>query len=292
MQITKIEFVLLVAVVSGVIIFCPESLVILRNLSIWGLFIWAAWYSFDQWESSAWLRQVMQNLLSARSLADVAGLVWGESTSAGMEWMNNKVSYTGRTCSRVWAEFYSRCRDLLGLVRGKSSSTSSDPNSSRNNQANIDSTPSSKPSTLRVPKYYVLLITTPPVHRYGEFSDEFSTPEDKPSPIPWDTTSTDSIPLLTPSLKFRRHWGVGLVKDTDWECKSLTLIEKLNRGLFWDHCGDEQRKESVCGVGWSCSCIRKINGIHNLGIIAESSDAINRCSKCEFSPSDQSWIAD
>lgn len=125
MQITRIEFVLLVAVFSGVIIFCPEALVLLRNLCIWSLITWAAWYGHEQWEDSAWARQVVQNLAQARSLTEVATLLWGESTSAGMEWVNNKTSYASRVCSRVWADFSSRYRDILGLTRGKSSLTSS-----------------------------------------------------------------------------------------------------------------------------------------------------------------------
>jgi len=32
-----------------------------------------------------------------------------------------------------------------------------------------------------------------------------------------------------------------------------------------------------------CDYIRKFNGIHNLGIITDSRDAVNRCSSCEFS---------
>jgi adenosyl cobinamide kinase/adenosyl cobinamide phosphate guanylyltransferase len=121
MQITRIEFVLLVAVFSGVIIFCPDALVLLRNLCIWCLIIWAAWYGYDEWESSARVRQVLQSLVQARSLADLATLLWGESTSAGMEWVNNKALYARDVCSRVWRDFYSRCTHILGLTRSKSS---------------------------------------------------------------------------------------------------------------------------------------------------------------------------
>jgi len=127
MQITRIEFVLLVAVFSGVIIFCPEALVLLRNLCIWGLITWTAWYGYEQWEISAWARQFIQSLVQARSLTDVAALLLGESTSAGVEWVNNKASYASLVCSRVWADFSSRCRYFLGLKQGKSNLTSSKP---------------------------------------------------------------------------------------------------------------------------------------------------------------------
>lgn len=123
----------------------------------------------------------------------------------------------------------------------------------------------------------------PPVHRYGEFSDNFCTPDDKPSPIQWDIACTESIPPLIPSLKFCRHWEFGLIEDSVWESMSLTLVQKLNRGLFWDHCGDEKREKSVREGTLNCDYIRKINGIHSLGIITDSRDAVKRCSKCEFS---------
>jgi hypothetical protein len=127
MQMTRIEFVLLVAVFSGVIIFCPEALVLLINLCIWGLITWTAWYGYEQWEISAWARQVIQHLVQARSLTDVAALLLGESTSAGVEWVNNKASYASLVCSRVWTDFSSRCRSFLGLKQGKSNITSSKP---------------------------------------------------------------------------------------------------------------------------------------------------------------------
>jgi hypothetical protein len=63
----------------------------------------------------------LPSLVQARSLTDVATLLWGESTSAGMEWVNNKASHASRVCSRVWADFCSRCRNILGLTQGKSS---------------------------------------------------------------------------------------------------------------------------------------------------------------------------
>lgn len=119
MEITRIEFVLLVAVFSGVIIFCPEALVLLRNLCIWSLITWTAWYGYEQWEISARARQVIQSLVQARSLTDVAAILLGESTSAGVEWVNNKASYASLVCSRVWAHFCSRCKYVLGLKQGK-----------------------------------------------------------------------------------------------------------------------------------------------------------------------------
>jgi hypothetical protein len=121
------------------------------------------------------------------------------------------------------------------------------------------------------------------MNRYGEFSDGFCTPEDKPRPIQWDVTSNESIPPLIPSLKFRRHWGFVLIEDGVWEDKSLTLVQKLSCGLFWDHCGDEKQEKSVRQYKLRCDYIRKFNGIHNLGIITDSRDAVNRCSSCEFS---------
>ena len=306
MQITRIEFVLLVAVFSGVIIFCPEALVLLRNLCVWCLIIWAAWYGYDQWESSARVRQGLQSLLQARSLADVTTLLWGETRTAAMEWVNNKASYARHVVSRVWTDFYSRFTYILSLTRSTSSfmpselwfdskshniligqpsnlSANTPPSTTTPNQPSTDLSSSSESQVPRTPKYYAIFVTKPPVHRYGEFSDNFCTPEDKPCQIQWDVASTKSIPPLIPSLKFRRHWLFGLIKDSVWESKSLTLVQKLSDGLFWDHCGDEKREKSGCKITLGSNYIRRMNGIYNLGIVTDSEDVMNRCSNCEFS---------
>jgi hypothetical protein len=54
-------------------------------------------------------------------------------------------------------------------------------------------------------------------------------------------------------------------------------------GCSGTHCGDEKQEKSVRQYKLRCDYIRKFNGIHNLGIITDSRDAVNRCSSCEFS---------
>jgi hypothetical protein len=47
-----------------------------------------------------------------------------------------------------------------------------------------------------------------------------------------NSSLTESIPPLIPSLKFRRYWEFGLIEDSFWESKSLTLVQELNRE-YW-----------------------------------------------------------
>jgi len=60
----------------------------------------------------------------------------------------------------------------------------------------------------------------------------------------------------------------------------MTLFEKLQGQLFWDHCGNE--KPGTRASPWVPSRIREINGIQELGIVAMNGDAVTLCTERKF----------
>jgi hypothetical protein len=127
--------------------------------------------------------------------------------------------------------------------------------------------------------YQVLLVTQPPIHAYGVISDEFCTPLDQPSAVPWGLTDPDSIPPLLPALHFRRHFALCLVRREVWTSRTKSLADKFEDQLFWDYHGNH----TTCSQGttWPSESIRKINAIQDLGIALSGEDAANLCTECK-----------
>lgn len=130
--------------------------------------------------------------------------------------------------------------------------------------------------------HLALLVTTPPIHTYGPVSDRlYTTTPDLPAPIRWsstDTTPRSIPPLLPTSLAFRRHFALCLVPEMVWKSGRMTVKEKLERGLFWDHGGGSV--ESSGGVEWEGSRVRGVNGVQVLGRVE---GGVGRCHQGECS---------
>jgi len=120
MGIGKIEFVIVVGVVSAYMIFTPEPLVLFRNLCIWGLFPLMAWHGYDSWESSPWTRKIITTVVTGGGFGDLAGMVWAKSLSTG-------ASRIRQGFALFYTEAYNWLNDLLHWPRDKPSPSSPSP---------------------------------------------------------------------------------------------------------------------------------------------------------------------
>jgi len=98
--------------------------------------------------------------------------------------------------------------------------------------------------------------------------------------MPWDSTSTDSIPPILASLRFRRHFALCLIPSSIWNSETKTLAEKFEGQLFWDYHGDDT--SSSRGTVWHSNTIRKINAILELGVALSGDEAADLCTECKL----------
>ncbi|KAH8734616.1 hypothetical protein BGZ61DRAFT_127063 [Ilyonectria robusta] len=256
MALGQVEFTLLASVLVAYIIFTPEPLVLLRNLSAWAILTWLAWYGYQHWETSPRTRRLVHGIYNDRAISTIIELYWHQALGALGSWGTKSV---GTTCTRAVVGLAS----IFGFGWPQSDGTAS------------DTTTKSKGTFLRHTKYYAILVTTPPVHIYGPVSDHLHTAPDRSEKIMWNSTSPDSIPPMLASLAFRRHFALCLVPQGVWESKTKTLTEKFDGQVFWDYSGDEP--DNSRAVAWPPSRISDINAIQELGIIDSDGDAVATC---------------
>jgi hypothetical protein len=245
MVIGRVEFVLMVALIGTHIVFTPEPLVLFRKFCVWCLFPLLAWHGYGYWQNSPLMRQIITTVVRDGSIRGIADAVCADFLRASADHGYKTALSIQKYCTDVFTEAYNYLKARLlsqwstptvpeGVVTSAidSQSDSEDP----------QTTPSAAPSGLR---YYAILVTTPPVHVYGLVSDQICAVPDRPSLIPWSATATDSLPAILPNLTFRRHFGVCLIPKHVWESQNMTLSEKFQGQLFWDHRGEGLRLDGV-----------------------------------------------
>ncbi|KAH7156491.1 hypothetical protein EDB81DRAFT_392764 [Dactylonectria macrodidyma] len=257
MALGQFEFTLLVSVLVAYIIFTPEPLVLLRNLVAWALLTWLAWYGHQNWETSPWTRRLVSGFYYDRGLSTLISLCWDEAIGA-LIGCRTKATETIRFESAGVGFGFG---NIFGWLRH--GGMTSDP------------TAESVGALPRHKRYYAILVTTPPVHVYGPVSDHLHTAPDRPETIPWNSTSTSSIPPILASLAFRRHFALCLVPTGLWESKTKTLAEKFDDQLFWDYSGD--MSSSSRAAAWPRNRVSTINAIQELGIVGSNCNAIVDC---------------
>ncbi|KAH7155696.1 hypothetical protein B0J13DRAFT_672671 [Dactylonectria estremocensis] len=278
MALGQFEFTLLASVLVAYIIFTPEPLVLLRNLIAWALLTWLAWAGYRHWETSAWTRKLVTGFYNDRVPSTIFSLCWGEVLGTLTGWSIKPIETILNKCTGVGIEFANIFGWLrrVGLAPGAPTlccqfGLGSNPS----NASFTDTTAESVGALPRHKKYYAILVTTPPVHVYGPVSDHLHKAPDRPETIPWNATSTSSIPPILASLAFRRHFALCLVPTGLWESKTKTLAKKIDGQLFWDYSGD--MSSSSRGAAWSPNRVSSINAIQELGIVGSNCDAIMDC---------------
>ncbi|KAK3294453.1 uncharacterized protein B0H64DRAFT_400737 [Chaetomium fimeti] len=261
MPLTQIEFTILFAVVAGFLIFTPERLLLLRGFLFWGALTLAAWHGHDFWRRNTWAERVATAFTAGRGLHEIANLALDQVPSTWMGWANwVQPKYISLALAFFsWARGGTRAYDgSNGTAPGADSST--------------------RPTPCRQ-NYLAILVTTPPIHTYGPVSDRLcNTTSEEPEPIPWASTSTNSIPSLLASLAFRRHFAVCLVAEENWRCTTTTLKEKLTGQPFWDHCGDNIGSPPGSRAStWSPDRISQINALQVLGVVAGDQEPTEIC---------------
>ncbi len=273
MALGRVEFTLLVAVISAFIIFTPERLALLRLLCFWGVSILLGWHGYHWWERNPWVQDLVTALTTDQGLSGfITNLAWDQTVG--------KAVRSVRDCFVGVVEVVGGLFEGLFRLpqRGTSPQT---PNFQPYLTLPVKS-PTTKPATKSPPPthYLALLITTPPIHTYGPVSDRLYTTPDTPPPIRWsstDTTARSVPPLLPSSLAFRRHFALCLVPETVWRSGRMTVKEKLERGLFWDHGGG--CVESSKGEKWEGEGVRRVNGVQVLGRVE---GGVGRCHQGKY----------
>lgn len=98
MALGQVEFTLLASVLVAYIIFTPEPLVLLRNLSAWAILTWLAWYGYQHWETSPRTRRLVHGIYNDRAISTIIELYWHQALGALGSWGTKSV---GITCTRV-----------------------------------------------------------------------------------------------------------------------------------------------------------------------------------------------
>ena len=291
MALGQIEFTVVLAVVFSFLIFTPEPLVLLRNLCLLAVCILAGWHGFDWWKRNPWLERIATAFTTGHGLHGIAGLAWSRTTSPFAGWANRGAEVVQQKHIAIISTAHGWAKALFKWARGNMIRLLHIPKllqcmpSDMETRVNLHT--GASPWTTRTdpastpthhPTYLAILVTTPPVHNYGPVSDQLYTKVDKPEPILWSSTETDtrSIPPMAASLTFRRHFAVCLVLDTAWASRRTTLKEKLTGRLFWDHGGNTPSSRAAA---WSPERIANINAMQVLGPVVgtEKEDALNRC---------------
>ncbi|KAK3901753.1 hypothetical protein C8A05DRAFT_34551 [Staphylotrichum tortipilum] len=245
MALGRVEFTVLVAVISAFIIFTPERLALLRLLCFWGISILLGWHGYHWWERNPWVQDLVTALTTDQGLSGfLTNLAWDQTV--------------GKAVRSVWDTFVG----VLSVVGGVAEALFRLP--PRAKSSNIK-----QPAANAPPSHHLaLLVTTPPIHTYGPVSDRLytTTPSSPPPPIRWSSTdvSARSVPPLLPtSLAFRRHFALCLVPEAVWKSGKMTVREKLQGGLYWDHGGG--CVEGSAGRGWEGERVGSVNGVQVLG---------------------------
>lgn len=122
---------------------------------------------------------------------------------------------------------------------------------------------------------HALLIKTPPVHDYGIITSAPSDQAPPTSAIDWESHDTSSIPSIINPSDFRAHISFCLVDKGVWESRTITLLDKLAHGLYWNI---HSQNDWNAGASWSSKTIRTISAVEVLGVVEEANDvAIANC---------------